>query len=66
LITDLLLKEFSQHALYGEEGIVGDQTAEYNGSSIRSRTVNYFTASRTSASDRAAAGVVGVITIRCA
>ena len=29
LITDLLLKKFPQHALYGEEGIVGDQTAEY-------------------------------------
>jgi myo-inositol-1(or 4)-monophosphatase len=29
LITDLLLKEFPHHALYGEEGIVGDQTAEY-------------------------------------
>ncbi|MDQ6765189.1 MAG: inositol monophosphatase [Verrucomicrobiota bacterium] len=29
LITDLLLGEFPQHALYGEEGIVGDQTAEY-------------------------------------
>src|SRR3982750_3614612 len=29
LITDILLKEFPQHALYGEEGIVGDQSAEY-------------------------------------
>ena len=29
LITDLLLKEFPRHALYGEEGIVGDQTAEF-------------------------------------
>lgn len=29
LITDLLLKKFPTHALYGEEGIVGDQTAEY-------------------------------------
>lgn len=29
LITNLLLKEFPQHALYGEEGIVGDQTAEH-------------------------------------
>src|SRR6476620_3011190 len=29
LITDLLLKRFPEHALYGEEGIVGDQTAEY-------------------------------------
>jgi len=29
LITDLLLKEFPQHALYGEEGIVGDQSADH-------------------------------------
>ncbi len=29
LITDLLLKKFPQHALFGEEGIMGDQTAEY-------------------------------------
>jgi len=29
LITNLLLNEFPQHALYGEEGIVGDQTADY-------------------------------------
>ncbi len=29
LITDLLLKNFPQHALYGEEGIVGDQTSEF-------------------------------------
>ena len=29
LITDLLLQEFPQHALYGEEGIVGDQMAEF-------------------------------------
>jgi len=29
LITKLLLTEFPQHALYGEEGIVGDQTAEH-------------------------------------
>ncbi|HEV3409115.1 MAG TPA: inositol monophosphatase family protein [Chthoniobacterales bacterium] len=29
LITELLLQDFPQHALYGEEGIVGDQTAEY-------------------------------------
>src|SRR5437588_698197 len=28
LITQLLLKEFPQHALYGEEGIVGDQARE--------------------------------------
>ncbi len=29
LITKLLLEQFPEHALYGEEGIVGDQTAEY-------------------------------------
>lgn len=29
LITKLLLAEFPEHALYGEEGIVGDQTAEH-------------------------------------
>src|SRR3982074_3823403 len=29
LITDLLLKDFPQHALYGEEGIVGDQSSEF-------------------------------------
>jgi len=29
LITDLLLTEFPQHAFYGEEGIAGDQGAEY-------------------------------------
>src|SRR5919204_5855782 len=29
LITKSLLKEFPQHALYGEEGIVGDQASEY-------------------------------------
>src|SRR6188508_1196532 len=29
LITVLLLQRFPQHALYGEEGIVGDQTAEF-------------------------------------
>ncbi|MEP6808856.1 MAG: inositol monophosphatase family protein [Chthoniobacterales bacterium] len=29
LITDLLLKKFPEHALYGEEGIVGDQSAEH-------------------------------------
>ena len=27
LITTSLLQEFPQHALYGEEGIVGDQTS---------------------------------------
>jgi myo-inositol-1(or 4)-monophosphatase len=29
LITKLLLKKFRQHALYGEEGIVGDQSSEH-------------------------------------
>jgi myo-inositol-1(or 4)-monophosphatase len=29
LITDQLLSEFPNHALYGEEGIVGDQTSEH-------------------------------------
>jgi myo-inositol-1(or 4)-monophosphatase len=29
LITDLLLKEFPNHALYGEEGIVGDQSSDH-------------------------------------
>src|SRR5260370_38436838 len=29
LITNLLLKEFPGHALYGEEGIVGDQSSEH-------------------------------------
>ena len=29
LITQLLLKEFPQHALYGEEGVVGDQASEF-------------------------------------
>src|SRR5881392_879879 len=29
LITKLLLKEFPQHALYGEEGIVGDQSSAH-------------------------------------
>jgi myo-inositol-1(or 4)-monophosphatase len=29
LITHLLLNEFPQHALYGEEGIVGDQASEF-------------------------------------
>src|SRR6202140_2312512 len=29
LITELLLKEFPQHALYGEEGIVGDQMSDH-------------------------------------
>ncbi|MDQ2659362.1 MAG: inositol monophosphatase [Verrucomicrobiota bacterium] len=43
LITDLLLKEFPQHALYGEEGIVGDQSAEYQWVvDPIDGTVNYF------------------------
>src|SRR5438876_5292204 len=29
LITKLLLEEFPAHALYGEEGIVGDQSSEH-------------------------------------
>src|SRR5438874_12803373 len=29
LITRLLLKEFPKHAIYGEEGIVGDQSGEH-------------------------------------
>jgi myo-inositol-1(or 4)-monophosphatase len=29
LITKSLLKEFPQHALYGEEGVVGDQSSEF-------------------------------------
>ena len=37
LITQSLLKNFPQHALYGEEGIVGDQDERIiNGWSIRS------------------------------
>ena len=43
LITDLLLKKFPQHALYGEEGIVGDQTADYQWVvDPLDGTVNYF------------------------
>src|SRR5256886_4108284 len=29
LITDLLLEKFPEHALYGEEGIVGDQASDH-------------------------------------
>jgi myo-inositol-1(or 4)-monophosphatase len=29
LITELLLKKFPEHALYGEEGIVGDQASDH-------------------------------------
>ena len=43
LITASLLKRFPQHALYGEEGIVGDQTAEYQWIvDPLDGTVNYF------------------------
>ena len=43
LITDLLLKEFPNHALYGEEGIVGDQTAKHQWVvDPLDGTVNYF------------------------
>src|SRR6186997_885354 len=43
LITNLLLQRFPQHALYGEEGIVGDQTAEHQWIvDPLDGTVNYF------------------------
>jgi len=43
LITRLLLKEFPQHALYGEEGIVGDQTSVFQWVvDPLDGTVNYF------------------------
>jgi myo-inositol-1(or 4)-monophosphatase len=43
LITDLLLKNFPDHALYGEEGIVGDQTNEFQWVvDPLDGTVNYF------------------------
>ncbi len=43
LITKLLLERFPQHALYGEEGLVGDQTAEYQWVvDPLDGTVNYF------------------------
>ena len=43
LITNLLLVRFPQHALYGEEGIVGDQSAEYQWVvDPLDGTVNYF------------------------
>jgi myo-inositol-1(or 4)-monophosphatase len=43
LITRLLLEKFPAHALYGEEGIVGDQTAEYQWVvDPLDGTVNYF------------------------
>jgi myo-inositol-1(or 4)-monophosphatase len=43
LITDSLLQEFPQHALYGEEGIVGDQASEHQWVvDPLDGTVNYF------------------------
>src|SRR5438445_8841144 len=43
LITNLLLKEFPAHALYGEEGIVGDQSSEHQWVvDPLDGTVNYF------------------------
>jgi len=43
LITNLLLKEFPKHALYGEEGVVGDQSSEHQWVvDPLDGTVNYF------------------------
>src|ERR1700693_1287236 len=43
LITKLLLEEFPEHALYGEEGIVGDQSSEHQWVvDPLDSTVNYF------------------------
>jgi myo-inositol-1(or 4)-monophosphatase len=43
LITKLLLEEFPQHVLYGEEGLVGDQSSEYQWVvDPLDGTVNYF------------------------
>jgi myo-inositol-1(or 4)-monophosphatase len=43
LITHTLLKNFPSHALYGEEGIVGDQTSEFQWVvDPLDGTVNYF------------------------
>src|SRR6266550_4592015 len=43
LISDLLRKEFPEHALYGEEGIVGDQLSEHQWVvDPLDGTVNYF------------------------
>ena len=43
LITDSLLKKFPEHALYGEEGIVGDQSSEHQWVvDPLDGTVNYF------------------------
>src|SRR5437868_11531689 len=43
LITKALLKQFPEHALYGEEGIVGDQSADHQWVvDPLDGTVNYF------------------------
>src|SRR5438105_10210807 len=43
LITKLLLEQFPQHALYGEEGIVGDQSSDHQWVvDPLDGTVNYF------------------------
>src|SRR5205085_8439805 len=43
LISDLLLREFPAHALYGEEGVVGDQTSDHQWVvDPLDGTVNYF------------------------
>ena len=43
LITKLLLEEFPDHALYGEEGIIGDQSSEHQWVvDPLDGTVNYF------------------------
>src|SRR5260370_8232501 len=43
LITKLLLEEFPEHALYGEEGIVGDQSSDHQWVvDPLDGTVNYF------------------------
>src|SRR5947208_1086779 len=43
LITKLLLKEFPEHALYGEEGIMGDQSSDHQWIvDPLDGTVNYF------------------------
>jgi myo-inositol-1(or 4)-monophosphatase len=43
LITRMLLAEFPQHVLYGEEGLVGDQSSEYQWVvDPLDGTVNYF------------------------
>ena len=43
LISKLLLEEFPEHALYGEEGIVGDQSSDHQWVvDPLDGTVNYF------------------------